>query len=494
MKKIHSSTSGIFNLRVLLAFALCLVSALLAMLSFAANPPSGTTAQVPGGQNDSPFVHQQAGPFSGGASRRPGAARMPADSATWAIVTSANTSTTEENVLYGVTCISASNCWAVGEYYNSVSGNHKTLIEQWNGSAWSVVPSPNADATHDNELYGVTCTSASDCWAVGEYSNGTADQTLVEHWNGASWAIVPSANTSTTQENYLRAVTCVSASDCWAVGDYEPPGAPTQTLVEHWNGTSWAIIPSANTSSTQNNDLYGVTCVSASNCRAVGYHSVGSAHQTLIEQWDGTSWSIVASPNISGAQHNFLQSVACNSASDCWAVGEYFDSSNARYRTLIEQWNGSAWSIVASPNVGNDHNDLYGVTCTSASQCWAVGFYYNNVSAAYQTLIEQWNGGAWSIVTSANTSTTRGNHLYSVSCTSASDCRAVGYYFQGETPQTLIEGLSIPVQVTSAVSRKSHGAAGNFDVDLPLDWHNRGGMPERRRCNERLYDGCYVHW
>ncbi len=107
------------------------------------------------------------------------------------------------------------------------------------------------------------------------------------------------------------------------------PRRPTQTLVEHWNGTSWAIIPSANTSSTQNNDLYGVTCVSASNCRAVGYHSVGTAHQTLIEQWDGTSWSIVASPNISGAQHNFLEKVACNSASDCWAVGEYFDTSNS---------------------------------------------------------------------------------------------------------------------------------------------------------------------
>ena len=204
MKKIHFSTSGIFNLRVLLAFALCLVGALLAMLSFAANPPSGTTAQVPGGQNDSPFVHKQAGPFSGGASRRPGAATVPSDSATWAIVTSANTSTTEENVLYGVTCISPSNCWAVGEYYSSVSGKYKTLIEQWNGSAWSIVPSPNANATEDNELYGVTCLSASDCWAVGEYSNGTADQTLVEHWNGSSWAIVPSANTSATQANYIR--------------------------------------------------------------------------------------------------------------------------------------------------------------------------------------------------------------------------------------------------------------------------------------------------
>lgn len=450
MKKNHSSKSGIFNLRVLLTFTLCSVGSLLAMLGFAANPPSGTTTQVPGGQND-----------------RPGAVRMPADSATWSIVTSANTSTTQENVLYGVTCISASNCWAVGEYYDNVSGNYKTLIEQWNGSAWSVVTSPNANATEDNELYGVTCLSASDCWAVGEYSNGTADQTLVEHWNGASWAIVTSANTSATQENYIRAVTCISASDCWAVGDYEPTGA-TQTLIEHWNGTSWAIIPSANTSSTQNNDLYGVTCVSASNCQAVGYHSVGSGNQTLIEQWDGTSWSIVASPNFSGAQHNFLESLACTSASNCWAVGEYFDTSNHLYRTLIEQWNGNAWSIVTSPNVGNNFNELYGVTCTSASQCWAVGFYYDDNSAAYQTLIEQWNGSAWSVVTSANTSTTQDNHIYSVTCTSASDCRTVGYYYQGATPQTLIEALSVPVQVTSAVSRKSHGAAGNFDVDLPL--------------------------
>src|SRR2546423_15057624 len=113
MKKNHSSKSGTFNLRVLLTFTLCSVGALLAMLSFAPNPPSGTTTQVPDGQNDSPFVHKQAGPFSGGASPRPRAVRMPSGSATWGNVTSANTSTPEEKSPYGVTCILTSKFWGL---------------------------------------------------------------------------------------------------------------------------------------------------------------------------------------------------------------------------------------------------------------------------------------------------------------------------------------------------------------------------------------------
>ena len=75
-----------------------------------------------------------------------------------------------------------------------------------------------------------------------------------------------------------------------------------QTLIERWDGTSWAIVSSPNTSTTQNNYLYGVTCASASECWAVGYYFYGSAYQTLIERWDGTSWAIVSSPNASATQ------------------------------------------------------------------------------------------------------------------------------------------------------------------------------------------------
>jgi hypothetical protein len=132
--------------------------------------------------------------------------------------------------------------------------------------------------------------SPSDCWAVGYYCTTTncfdgAPQTLIEHWDGTSWAIVSSPNTSTTLFNSLWGVTCVSASDCWAVGWYDADESGEfiwQTLIQRWDGTSWAIVSSPNTSTTQNNELFDVTCVSASDCWAVGYYNNGSANQTLV--------------------------------------------------------------------------------------------------------------------------------------------------------------------------------------------------------------------
>ena len=106
---------------------------------------------------------------------------------------------TQANVLYGVTCVSASDCWAVGYYYRR-QRRYQTLIEHWDGTSWAIVTSPNTSATQTNILNGVTCVSASDCWAVGYYDNGSGgNQTLIERWDGTSWAIVTSPNTSTTQ-------------------------------------------------------------------------------------------------------------------------------------------------------------------------------------------------------------------------------------------------------------------------------------------------------
>src|SRR5207302_1280382 len=143
-------------------------------------------------------------------------------------------------LLTGVTCASGSQCWAVG-YNNPTPGGgvHQTVIEQWNGTSWTIVTSPNTSPNQYNELHGVTCSSASDCWAVGFSDNGNAFfgeplQTLIEHWNGSSWAIVTSPNNGTAT-NLLNGVTCVSASQCLAVGFYFN-GAVFQTLIEQWNG------------------------------------------------------------------------------------------------------------------------------------------------------------------------------------------------------------------------------------------------------------------
>src|SRR5438445_6479341 len=161
MQKTNAFQSGLFNPRALLVFALCSVGAGLAMLSFAATP-SGASARA--------------------------AVSMPLASAGngWSIVNSPNPPASQNDYLPGVTCASANDCWAVGY---SVAGSlaFRTLIEHWDGTSWTTVNSANTSTTQDNVLYGVTCASASDCWAVGYYDasfSGSAFQTLIERWDG----------------------------------------------------------------------------------------------------------------------------------------------------------------------------------------------------------------------------------------------------------------------------------------------------------------------
>jgi hypothetical protein len=462
-KKSHFSI-GLFNPRGLLAFALCSVGLLLAMLSFAATPQSRTTgsdANLPG---DSVFVDQHAGPLSSKANAVAARIKLaPAAAGSWAIVNSPSTSATQNNYLNGVTCVSASDCWAVGAY--STGSSFQTLILRWDGTSWAIVTSPNTSSTQTNWLNGVTCVSTSDCWAVGYSVSGGKQQTLILRWDGTSWVIVTSPNTSSTQTNYLIGVTCASATDCWAIGDYI--SSKFRTLIERWNGSSWAIVPSPNTSATQNNFLRAVTCVSASDCRASGYYQSDIAFQTLIERWNGSSWTIVTSPNTLPTQHNYLLGVTCASASECWAVGEETDQIGISWKTLIERWNGTSWTIATSANTSATQNNyLLGATCVPASDCWAVGYY---AGMASQTLIERWDGTSWAIVTSPNTSATQSNLLTGVTCVSASDCWAVGYYNNGSSSQTLTEHYTLPpVQLVGVVSRKIHASAGTFDIDLPL--------------------------
>ena len=395
----------------------------------------------------------------------------------WSIVESPNTSPTESNKLEAVTCVSAADCWAVGHHNAAPSGVVQTLIERWDGNSWMVMPSPNTLSTQDNYLYAVTCSSAADCWAVGHYGTSPgvpAYQTLILHWTGSSWTIVSSPNTSSAQTNYLRGVSCTSSSNCWAVGYHEtgiPTGPTYQTLIERWDGASWSIVSSPNTASTQNNYLYGVTCAAAADCWAVGeYINTPSAgYQTLVERWNGTLWSVISSPNPDPAQHNFLFAVSCSSPTECSAVGDYFNGTH--YQTHVQRWNGGSWAVVSSPNPGSaEVNTLYAVKCVASADCWAVGASYS-AGNSFQTLIEHWNGSSWMIVPSPNESTMRENRLRGLTCTSASDCWAVGYFAGSNgASQTLTLRYrgDLPLTPETVVSRKLHGTCGVRDIDLPL--------------------------
>jgi hypothetical protein len=312
-------------------------------------------------------------------------------------------------------------------------------------STWSVVSSPNV-GTLSNGLAGVATLSPTDAWAVGSYqfiAPGAApiNKTLTEHWNGASWAVVSSPNVGTAQ-NDLNAVAARSASDAWAVGTFfDYSSLAWRTLIEHWNGTNWVVVSSPSPS-TRYNALHGVIALGANDVWAVGIMQTsggggghgggggGIANRTLVEHWNGTAWSVVPSPNV-GSGSNYLLGVAGSSASDLWAVGSH-DT-----RTLTEHWNGTAWSVVSSPNVGSTANFLNGVAVIAGNDVWAVGAIYPGSAASEQTLTEHWNGTSWSVVPSPNVGTGN-NALQSVAGLSSGDVWAAGVSYNSSA-RTLTE-------------------------------------------------------
>jgi hypothetical protein len=185
-------------------------------------------------------------------------------------------------------------------------------------------------------------------------------------------------------DNVLDGVSCVSAAACTAAGFYTTKGGHYRTLVESWNGTSWSVVPSPNTG-VGNNVLDGVSCASAATCTAAGSFTISSGHyRTLIESWNGTSWSMVPSP--SPGSDSTLNSVSCASATACTAAGVHAVTGGAG-ETLVESWNGTSWSVVPSPTRGAG-SSLGGLSCASAAACTAAGSYATKNNGYARTLIE----------------------------------------------------------------------------------------------------------
>ena len=243
---------------------------------------------------------------------------------------------------------------------------------------WQIVPSPNV-ANAANALLGVSATSASDGWAVGyDYVSGPTVP-LIEHWNGSSWSIVPGPQ---PYDGELRGVSAVSSTSAWAVGFYIDQKTSTHhSLIEHWNGSRWSMIPHPEPAGVP--EFFAVAALSDTNVWAVGTYT-GNGWQALIEHWNGQQWTIVKSPSGSAYYNSFLFGISAVSSTNIWAVG-YAEPNNEI--TLVEHWNGTSWSIIPSPNSSRGLDHLNGVTALSSTNVWAVG-----------SVIEHWNGRVWSIV------------------------------------------------------------------------------------------------
>jgi hypothetical protein len=237
----------------------------------------------------------------------------------------------------------------------------------------------------------VSCTSPSACTAVGGRlaPPGKPSATLAERWNGHTWSIQPTPNPPGHGVKLLNSVACTSRSSCIAVGnefDPAPPNESLGTLAERWNGRTWRIVPTFKPAPAGlNAGLNGVACTSASACTAVGNQTLA---KTLAERWNGGTWQVQATPNPAGAQDIALASVACPVRTVCTAFGLDLTVPGAPV-TLAERWSGGRWRIQPTPGLVAYDLGFPGVACPTVSVCYAVAAYANNGPSP--TLVEQWN-------------------------------------------------------------------------------------------------------
>ncbi len=352
-----------------------------------------------------------------------------------------------------VSCVTAHDCWSVG--------GGPAL--HWNGSRWSAVSYPlPAGTRQENGLNAVSCTARSNCWGVGSVYADDYGPVLNDavRWNGHSWVSAETPNPAGTSDHYdrssLEAVSCVSASSCWAVGTSRSADGPTLIEALRWNGSGWSTVPTPEPAGTtgltqdynavpSDNDLHAISCLSRSDCWAVGTYEpsgdltganngLSPASFNLALHWNGHGWSVSPTPQPAAAKpgdFNNLTGVWCVSRADCWAVGVtgFADNEEEGVRTSVNEifhWSGNRWSAARAPQPGgtkpNGDNALTAITCASAKSCLAVGGY--GASSA-KNLVLRWDGTRWSKIRIPNRPTDY-EQLGGVSCTSSTNCWATG--------------------------------------------------------------------
>ena len=320
------------------------------------------------------------------------AGALPAYAASWQVVASPNP--TVNDGFASLAAVSGADIWAVGSATNQNSSGmlSATLTANYNGNAWQVVPSPNPAGSRYNNLHGASATSASDVWAVGSdyVSKGTKYPIIyptIEHYNGSAWSLAASAQP--TQVGSLAGVAAVTPSDVWAVGSGRNSAGVSGTMIQHWDGTSWTEVSSPVAGAA----LTSVTATSPSDVWAVGY----TATAGLAMHYDGTNWTVSPLPAPSGTWQ--LSSVSADPAGDVWAAGSVNGSgAGGAQHPLVEHFNGSGWSVTQAPDLGPSYpaNWFTAILAVSPASVWAIGGA-SPLNTTNVALAEHFDGTNWTV-------------------------------------------------------------------------------------------------
>jgi hypothetical protein len=332
------------------------------------------------------------------------------EDAAWGALSSPNRGT-KENELAGLAVIASDDIWAVGRYNSGrppTATGRDTLALHWDGTAWVAVPTPNPTWSGADffTLEDAAAVSPTEVWSVG-YAEDFASlksTTLVERWNGSRWTIIPSPNPGGSNlPNTLSSVAAAASNDVWAVGGV---GYPERSLILRYNGTrwrpvrngcgvplngvdivsstdiwavgssttchfdgkTWAVIPSPQPRGQYSEIAYILTDVAGVGPDDVwvsGYRVIEQgeylSYQSITEHWNGTAWTLTT--DVDGQSLHGIEALAAN---DVWAVG------TDGIRGIVLHFDGIGWNLVPSPTPGNS-GSLADIEAESADHLWAAG-------------------------------------------------------------------------------------------------------------------------
>ena len=296
-----------------------------------------------------------------------------------------------------------------GGVAQATSPHALTVPAQVSATTWTTMPNP-ATANSANTDAGVSCVTSVFCMAVGNGAFAIGVNILAEVWNGTTWTSLSMPTIPGAEGGDLRSVSCLTTQFCVAVGAVDFAGTDSP-LIEQWNGTAWSVVQAA--AATMGSSLASVSCTSPTFCMAAGS---GTMDDPLVDQWNGSTWTPTNLTNPTPLISATFNAVSCTSATMCMGVGSGNNGSVVSGLSLV--WNGSVWSITAAPTPSLSDAVLEAVSCIGSNFCSAAGV------VGTHNLVTNWNGSSWTVETVPTP--TSGGQISGISCFSMTSCTAVG--------------------------------------------------------------------
>ena len=420
------------------------------------------------------------------------------------VLAPSNSTSTSHAVLSGIACTKTTSCVAVGSYENT-SRDGVPMIAVKTAAGWARATSPSLPADHataysTSGLAGISCASPTACVAVGSYENSSRSVLpMLTTLSAGAWSagltIVLPPSASTNQLARLSSVSCVAIGTCTAVGSFIDPNGHTALLAASstagtWGSGTLVALPAGASFEPQalgSVGLSGISCTDAKDCVAVGsfVDSAGAFVPLRVARVNGvwrTAVRVALPPRSQVIGSAALDSVSCNGAGDCVAVGHDTNGAGGT-APIVERETHGAWSgavAIGFPRTtpATAGGLLGAVACTTRS-CTAVGeLEASDGTVAPVVLVD--DSGHWQPLQRLASlpptdSHARASGLDGVACPAVNSCVGVGdlraVSAQGVVTSTVAMATRItPLRPVVDPAPPSHVVAEPGPSELKVTW------------------------